>query len=66
MRFIGALFSHAGAPPHQTWLFYAGQARPGLQELATLGLVEKMLGTEQGFAWRLSDAGLQKVRALAG
>jgi hypothetical protein len=66
MRFVHALFSHAGSPDHRTWLFYPGQIRAGLDELATLGLVDKMLGTHRGYAWRLSDAGLQKIRALVG
>lgn len=49
--------------PHR-WLFDHGVMTEWHAELAALGIIVRMLGTTKGFAWKLSDEGLAKVRAM--
>jgi hypothetical protein len=65
LHLIEQLFVAAGSPDITAWYFYAGQTGADLEELASLGLVFKVLGTERGFAWRLSDAGMKQLHGSA-
>ena len=51
----------AGSPDFRRWHFCAGQTDPALNELCGLGLIMKLLGTERGFAWRLTEAGWNRT-----
>jgi hypothetical protein len=63
LQLIEQLFIAAGSPDLTVWYFYAGQTGADLEELAALGIVYKVIGTERGFAWRLSAAGAERLRA---
>jgi hypothetical protein len=52
---LHAAASRAGRS--RDWLFDAGKTEPVHQELAAAGLLEKMLGTKGGYAWRFTAAG---------
>lgn len=45
------------ATPPERWLFDEGVELEQHTELEQLGLIEKMLGTNKGFAWRLTEVG---------
>lgn len=47
----------------RTWHFDAAADNDVLRELEALGLVERIFGTPQGFAWRLTEAGLREVES---
>jgi len=64
MRLIKALLAHAGSSEPKARHFYAGLTGADFEELAALGLLHKVLGTPRGFAWRLTDTGLQYIREL--
>jgi hypothetical protein len=58
MRAIEILYEAAGRPQHDAWHFDAGVSNGAHAELQSLGLLSKLLGTEKGFAWRLTSAGV--------
>ena len=58
---IEHLYDAAGRPNHNAWYFDAGNSSNVHAELAQLGLLSKVLGTEKGFAWRLTDAGVARL-----
>jgi hypothetical protein len=58
---ISQLYAAAGRPNHNVWYFEAGHNSNVHAELAQLGLVSKVLGTEKGFAWRLTEAGVARL-----
>jgi hypothetical protein len=64
LRTLEAAYETAGRPNHGTWYFDAGETKSVHTELASLGLISKGLGTEKGYAWRLTDAGLAAVSPL--
>jgi hypothetical protein len=67
LQAIRAQYEAAGLPAHEKWYFDAGATNHSLEELETLGLVFKVLGTERGFAWRLSNTGAELVQcSVAG
>lgn len=59
---IENLYAAAGRPNHSVWYFDAGQSSAVHGELAALGLLSKVLGTEKGYAWRLTEAGALHIR----
>jgi hypothetical protein len=65
LRQIKALFVAAGCPDTNVWYFFAGQTGADLEELAALGAILKLLGTEHGYAWRLTDAGRAQMSTLS-
>ncbi|HEX3849837.1 MAG TPA: hypothetical protein VHW01_02655 [Polyangiaceae bacterium] len=64
MRLIKALLAHAESSDPRARHFYAGLTGADFEELAALGLLNKVLGTPRGFAWCLTDAGVQHIREL--
>jgi hypothetical protein len=58
---ISHLYDAAGRPNYNTWYFDAGSSSNVHAELTQLGLVSKVLGTEKGFAWRLTEAGAARL-----
>jgi hypothetical protein len=58
---IEQLHAAAGRPNYNAWYFDAGNSSHVHAELAQLGLVSKVLGTEKGFAWRLTEAGVARL-----
>ena len=64
---IKQLFVKAGAPEIAHWHFDAGKRDQAHDELASLGLLFKVFGTERGFAWQLTMSGYEKmIRAERG
>ncbi|HTA88750.1 MAG TPA: hypothetical protein VK745_04220 [Polyangiaceae bacterium] len=62
---IENLYAAAGRPNHSVWYFDAGHNSAVHSELAALGLLSKVLGTERGYAWRLTAAGVGQILAQA-
>ena len=63
-KYLQAIYDQylaAGLPALEKWHFDAGVRNRSLDELETLGLVYKVLGTERGFAWRLSQVGAERA-----
>lgn len=57
LNHIRTTYTAAGAPDIRTWHFDFGIADATHAELANVGMLIKVLGTQRGFAWRLTEAG---------
>ncbi len=55
-----------GSPDYKLWYFDAGLTSDSHLALADAGVITKLLGTECGYAWRLTEFGRDKVQALVG
>ena len=64
LRLIYRKYLARRRPALDTWYFDAGVSSAALTELAALGFVYKILGTERGYAWRLSEAGALQAKSL--
>ncbi len=63
LRTIEAIYEAAGRPNLKAWYFDAGKTKRVHTELVSLGLVLKVLGTEKGYAWRLTETGAAGFRS---
>ena len=57
------LYLAAGSPDRKAWVFDDGKRTPVHEELSAEGLLERVFGTPRGFAWRLTEAGVERARA---
>ncbi len=55
------LYVRAGSPDLGDWCCDLGLRDAAYDELALLGLLVRVFGTERGFGWRLSEDGLAKA-----
>jgi hypothetical protein len=58
---IGECLAAASSASPATWLFDIGMMSDVHHELEREGMIVRMLGTEHGFAWRLSDKGIERA-----
>jgi hypothetical protein len=58
-------YSSAGAPERTGWYFDAGVVSDAHRELEAAGLLQRFFGAPGGYAWRLTEAGLQQIKASA-
>jgi hypothetical protein len=55
------LYVRAGSPDLGVWYCDLGLRDAAHDELALLGLLGRVFGTERGFGWRLTEDGLTKA-----
>lgn len=55
----------AGSPERSGWCFDVGVASDQHRELEADGLIQRVFGVPGGFAWRLTEVGLQQAKACA-
>ncbi len=55
------LYLAAGSPARQSWLFQAGRVSDVQRELEAAALIERVFGTKRGFAWRLTERGVEQA-----
>jgi hypothetical protein len=62
---IAERYAAAGSPERSGWCFDVGIVSDEHRDLEQHGLVQRVFGVSGGFAWRLTEAGLQQARACA-
>jgi hypothetical protein len=62
---IAARYVAAGYPERSGWCFDAGVVSDEHRDLESHGLLQRVFGLPGGFAWRLTEAGLQQAKASA-
>jgi len=55
----------AGSPERSGWCFDVGVTTDQHRELEAEGLVQRVFGVPGGFAWRLTEVGMQQAKASA-
>jgi hypothetical protein len=54
----------AGSPERASWYFDNGEMTELHRELESAGLAQRTFGTVGGFAWRLTEAGVERANQL--
>jgi hypothetical protein len=62
---IAERYVAAGSPERSGWCFDVGAVSDEHRDLENLGLLQRVFGVPGGFAWRLTEAGLQQAKACA-
>lgn len=62
---IAERYASAGSPEHSGWTFDAGVITDPHRELEAAGLLQRLFGVPGGFAWRLTEAAVQRIKASA-
>jgi hypothetical protein len=62
---IAERYVAAGSPERSGWCFDAGVVSDEHRNLENNGLLQRVFGVPGGFAWRLTEAGLQQAKACA-
>jgi hypothetical protein len=62
---IAERYSSAGSPERSGWCFDGGTVTDAHRELEASGLLQRVFGVPGGYAWRLSEAGMQQMKASA-
>jgi hypothetical protein len=62
---IAARYVAVGCPERSGWCFDAGIVSDEHRDLESHGLLQRVFGLPGGFAWRLTEAGLQHAKACA-
>lgn len=62
---IAERYAAAGSPERSGWCFDVGVVSDEHRDLENRGLLQRVFGVPGGFAWRLTEAGLQQARACA-
>lgn len=62
---IAERYVAAGSPERSGWCFDVGVVSDEHRALENRGLLQRVFGVPGGFAWRLTEAGLQQARACA-
>ncbi len=65
LALIAERYIAAGSPERSGYCFDAGIATDDHRNLENSGLLQRVFGVPGGFAWRLTEAGLQQARACA-
>ncbi|MES1174821.1 MAG: hypothetical protein ABUL62_10890 [Myxococcales bacterium] len=60
---IAELYASLGFPERESWLVQAGDVSNVHHELEAEGLIERVFGTKRGFAWRLTQAGVERAKS---
>jgi hypothetical protein len=58
-------YAAAGSPERSGWCFDAGIATDAHRDLEASGQLQRVFGVPGGFAWRLTEAGLQRAKSCA-
>lgn len=62
---IAERYASAGSPERSGFCFDAGSVTDAHRELEAAGVLQRVFGVPGGYAWRLSEAGLQQIKATA-
>jgi hypothetical protein len=62
---IAARYVAAGCPERSGWCFDASLVTDEHRDLENQGLLQRVFGVPGGFAWRLTETGLQQAKACA-
>ncbi|MDF3064544.1 MAG: hypothetical protein K0R38_145 [Polyangiaceae bacterium] len=62
---IADRYAAAGSPERSGWCFDAGSVTDAHRELEASGLLQRVFGVPGGYAWRLTEAGMQQAKACA-
>ncbi|RYZ03005.1 MAG: hypothetical protein EOO73_29215 [Myxococcales bacterium] len=62
---IAERYASAGSPERSGWCFDAGLVTDPHRELEASGILQRVFGVPGGYAWRLTEAGMQQARACA-
>jgi hypothetical protein len=62
---IAERYAAAGSPERSGWCFDAGAVTDAHRELEAGGLLQRVFGVPGGYGWRLSEAGMQQMKASA-
>lgn len=62
---IAERYLAAGSPERSGWCFDTGIVSDEHRDLENKGLLQRVFGVPGGFAWRLTEAGMQQAKACA-
>jgi len=58
-------YQAAGAPERGGWYFDVGQISDAHRDLESAGLAQRAFGFPGGFAWRLTELGIERAKQTA-